>query len=76
MPLDLHHDFLCDLSKKYLIMSVFTLYKITKFRCRKKSSEVLITQKIGKERGNSYQKMKRSPDKRHTQTHGSLIETF
>ena len=32
--------------------------------------------KIGKERGNSYQKMKRSLDEGHTQTHGSLIETF
>jgi hypothetical protein len=32
--------------------------------------------KVGKERGNSYQKMKRSPCERHTQTHVSLTETF
>ena len=38
---------------------------------------VRITQKIGKERGKSYgEKMKRSSDERHTQTHGSLIGTF
>ena len=44
--------------------------------CGKESTEVQITQKIAKERGTSYQKMKRSPNKRHTQTHGGLIETF
>jgi hypothetical protein len=32
--------------------------------------------KIGKERGHSYRTMKRSPDKRHTQTLGTLIEIF
>ena len=32
--------------------------------------------KIGKERENSYQKMKRSLGKRQKQTHGSLIEKF
>ena len=42
----------------------------------KKSTEIRITQKIGKEWGNSYWKMKRSPDERHTQTQVSLIETF
>ena len=31
--------------------------------------------KIGKERGNFYQKIKRSPDERHAQTHRSLIVT-
>ena len=35
-----------------------------------------ITQKIREESGNCCQEMKRSPDKRHTQTHGILIETF
>ena len=40
------------------------------------STEILITQEIGKEKGISYQKMKRSPDERHIQTHGSLMETF
>ena len=34
------------------------------------------TQKIGKERGNSYCEMKKSPDERHTYTHGSLTEIF
>jgi hypothetical protein len=34
------------------------------------------TQKIEKERENSYHKMKRSPEKRHRQTHGKLFETF
>ena len=38
--------------------------------------QVRITQEIGKERGNFYQNMKRSLDKRHTQTHGSLIDIF
>ena len=37
----------------------------------KESAGVLITQKIRKERENSYQKMKRQ-----TQTHRSSIETF
>ena len=37
---------------------------------------VKISRKIGKERGNSYQKMKRSPDEMHTQTHGSLTENL
>jgi hypothetical protein len=32
----------------------------------KENTEVQITQKIGKERGNSYRKMKRSLDERHT----------
>ena len=39
------------------------------------SIEVRITQKIGKEKGNFYQKMK-SLDKRHIQTYGSLTEIF
>ena len=30
----------------------------------KKSTEVQITQKVGKEKGNSYWKMKRSPDEK------------
>ena len=33
-------------------------------------------QKMGKERENSYLKMERSPDERHTQTQGNLIEIF
>ena len=42
----------------------------------KKITEVWITQKVGKQRGHFYQKMKRYPDERHTQTHGALIEIF
>ena len=42
----------------------------------KENTEVRITQKIGKKGGNSYRKMKRSPDERHTETHGSLTEIF
>ena len=33
-------------------------------------------QKIGKEKENSFQKMKRSLDESHTQTHGNLTEIF
>ena len=44
--------------------------------CGKENTEVWIMQKIEKEKGNSYQKIKRSLDEWHTQTHGSLIETF
>ena len=32
--------------------------------------------KMGREKENSYRKMKRSPEERHTQTHGNLIEIF
>ena len=32
--------------------------------------------KIGKERGNLPKEMKRTYDERHTQTHGSLADTF
>ena len=39
-------------------------------------TKVRITQKIGKEREKSYRKMKRSPDKRYTQTHRNLFEIF
>ena len=42
----------------------------------KESTKIWITQKIGKERENSYLKIKRSPDERHTQTHGSIIKMF
>ena len=35
--------------------------------CGKESTEVQITQNMGKERENSYQKIKRSPEERHTQ---------
>ena len=42
----------------------------------RESTEIWITQKIGKERGNSYREMKRSLDERHTQSHGCLIEIF
>ena len=42
----------------------------------KESTEVRLTQKIGKKEGTLTEKMKRSPDKRHTQTHGSLIGTI
>ena len=42
----------------------------------KESIKVQITQKIGKERGNSYLKKRKSPGKKHIQTHGSLIETY
>ena len=31
---------------------------------------------VGIERGNSYKKMKTSVDDRHTQTNGSLTDTF
>ena len=34
------------------------------------------TQNKGKERENSYQKLKRSPKEWHNQTHGSLIKYF
>ena len=34
--------------------------------CGKESTKVQITQKIGKEGENSYRKMKRSSDKRHS----------
>jgi hypothetical protein len=30
----------------------------------------------GKRKENSYQKTKRSPEERHTQTHGNLIDIF
>ena len=33
-------------------------------------------QNKGKERENSYQKLKRSPMERHTKTHGNLYEIF
>ena len=36
----------------------------------------MLTQKNMKRKRNSYQKMKRSLDERHIQTHGSLTETF
>ena len=42
----------------------------------KERTEVRITQKMGKESRNSYQKMKRSSDEKHTQTHGRLTEIF
>ena len=42
----------------------------------KESTKVWITQKIGKERGKSYQKMKRFSEERHTEMHGSIIEIF
>ena len=41
---------------------------------RKESTKLRITQNKGKERENSYQKLKRSPNERHIQTHGSLIK--
>ena len=37
--------------------------------------KVQITQKIRKEK-KTFRKMERPPDERHTQTHGSLVETF
>ena len=43
---------------------------------KKKCTKVRITQKIGKERENSYQKIKRSPEERHTQTHENLNDIF
>ena len=42
----------------------------------KESTEVRITQNIGKESENSYQKLKRSQQDRHMQTHGNLIKIF
>ena len=42
----------------------------------KGSTKVQITQKMRKERENSYRKMKRSLEERHTQTHKSLIAIF
>ena len=47
-----------------------------KISCENESTEIRITQKIGKGRGNSYQKVKKFPGERHIQTHGSLIELF
>ena len=48
------------------VISSFTLFSSNGIK--------LITQKIGKERENSYRKIKRSPNENHTQTHGNLIE--
>ena len=42
----------------------------------KESTKVQITQKIGKKEETLTEKMKRSPDERHTQTHRSLTEVF
>ena len=42
----------------------------------KESTEVRITQNMGKERENSYQKLKRLLYERHMQTHGNLIKLF
>ena len=42
----------------------------------KESTEIQVTQNKGKERENSYKKLKRSPQERHMQTHGNLIEIF
>ena len=36
----------------------------------------IMAQYKGKERENSYKKLKRSPEERHTQTHGNLFEIF
>ena len=48
-----------------------------KFSARgKESTEVRITQNKGKERENSYQKLKRTPQEKQMQTHGNLIEIF
>ena len=44
--------------------------------CGKESTEVRITQYMGNERENSYRKLKRSPEERHTQTHGNLFKIF
>ena len=46
----------------------FNTHKHNNNSCGNESIEVCITQNIGKERENSYQKMKISPDKRHTNT--------
>ena len=42
----------------------------------KEGTEVRIIQEMGKERENSYQKIKRSPEERHTRTHGNLFDIF
>ena len=42
----------------------------------KESTKVEIRQNKGKERENSYQKLKRSPEERHIQAHGNLFEIF
>jgi hypothetical protein len=42
----------------------------------RKVPKIRITQNKGKERENSYQKLKRSLEERHTLTHGNLIEIF
>ena len=57
---------------------IHTTYRTRKmFRpCGKESTEVRITQNMGKEWENSYRKLKRSPEERHTQTHGNLFEIF
>ena len=44
--------------------------------CGKESTEVWITQKEEKKEETLTEKMKRSPDERYTQTHGSLTEMF
>ena len=50
-------------------------YRTLKIQRGKESTIVQITQKVGKEKGNSYRKRNISGE-RHTQTHGSLIETL
>ena len=41
-----------------------------------KQINLKLSQIKGEERENSYQKLKRSPWERHTQTHGNLIKIF
>ena len=55
-------------------LEIFLGYFIKGWPCRKESTEVWITQNNGKERKNPYHKLKRSPEERHTQTHGNLFE--
>ena len=42
----------------------------------KESTEVQINTKNGKRKGKLLPKMKRSPEERHTQTHGNLFDIF
>ena len=39
-------------------------------------TDLVTSQKMGKERENSYRKMKRSLKERHTQTHENLFDIF
>ena len=59
-----------------LFFSMCFLFLFSRYISVLSFSEVQIIQKVGNERENSYWKSKEISRKKHTQTHGSLIETF